>query len=392
MKSLSSASLTCVRAGNTIRKPACHFIFIRDGTMALPFTKAPESLCILRLSAIGDVTHVLPAVRTIQHGWPGTRLTWIIGKTETALVGDIPGIEFIVFEKSKGWSAYLDLRRKLQGRRFDALLNMQVSLRAGLISLLVKAPIKLGYDLARAKNGHRFFNTHCIKSSPRQHVLDSFLAFPHALGLTETVLEWSIPIPEAAQLKAEQWLTAGRPVLAINPCSSLRARNWRNWDIESYARVIQYAADHYGMRTVLTGGPAVQEKDFAEAIVRESKVEVLNLVGRTSLKELLAILHCAKVVIAPDTGPAHMANAVGTPVIGLYASSNPERTGPYLHRHLTVNMYPAAVKKEFQREVTDIRWGRRVRSPEVMRMITLEHVLEKVDEAMVANQPSETSP
>lgn len=359
--------------------------------MALPFTKAPESLCILRLSAIGDVTHVLPAIRTVQQGWPGTRLTWIIGKTEAALVGDIPGIEFIIFEKSRGWAAYLDLRRKLQGRRFDALLNMQVSLRAGLISLLVKAPIKLGYDLARSKNGHRFFNTHRIEASPRQHVLDSFLAFPRALGLTETVLEWDIPIPEAAQLKAEEWLQTDLPVLAINPCSSLRARNWRNWDVQSYARVIQYVARHYGMRTVLTGGPAAQEKGFAEDIVRESGVEVLNLVGHTSLKELLAVLRCAKIVIAPDTGPAHMANAVGTPVIGLYASSNPERTGPYLHRHLTVNMYPEAVKRELQREVTAIRWGKRVRSPEVMSLITLEHVLEKVDQAMEVGSPPASS-
>jgi heptosyltransferase I len=350
--------------------------------MQLPFRKQPDSLCILRLSAIGDVTHVLPTIRTIQHGWPGTRLTWIIGKGEAALVGDIPGVEFIIFEKSKGWSAYQQVRQRLQGRRFDALLNMQVSLRAGLLSLLVEAPIKLGYDLARSRNGHRFFLTHQIPHTPRQHVLDSFLEFPRALGLTETVLEWHIPIPEGARAKAGEWLGSDRPVLAINPCSSLRARNFRNWDIESYAAVIRYAADRYGMRTVLTGGPAAQEQAFAAAIVEASPVEVLNLVGRTSLKELLAVLQLARVAIAPDTGPAHMANAVGTPVIGLYASSNPERTGPYLNRHLTVNKYPEAVRREFQKDVAEIRWGRRVRDPDVMSLIRPEEVQGKLDEVM----------
>jgi|GEM_PF-4085020 len=91
------------------------------------FTTAPQSLCLLRLSAIGDCTHMLPIVHTLQRHWPQTRLTWIVGRTEAALVGDLPGVEFITFDKQAGLRAYLDLYHRLAGRRFDALLLMQVA-------------------------------------------------------------------------------------------------------------------------------------------------------------------------------------------------------------------------------------------------------------------------
>src|SRR5687768_9822152 len=105
--------------------------------MDLPFSTPPANLCLLRLSALGDICHTLPIVRTIQRAWPRTTLTWIIGQLEHGLVHDIPGIEFIVFDKSDGLRAYTDLRRRLHGRRFDVLLHMQVALRASLASLCV---------------------------------------------------------------------------------------------------------------------------------------------------------------------------------------------------------------------------------------------------------------
>src|SRR5574337_484487 len=95
-----------------------------------PDMPAPVSVCILRLSAVGDVSHTLPVVRSLQNAWPDTRFTWIIGKLEATLLGDIPGIEFIIFDKSQGWKAHAQLRRSLRRRQFDLLLHMQLSLRA----------------------------------------------------------------------------------------------------------------------------------------------------------------------------------------------------------------------------------------------------------------------
>jgi heptosyltransferase I len=173
-----------------------------------------------------------------------------------------------------------------------------------------------------------------------------------------------------------------RRVLAINPCSSVRARNWRNWDIQSYAQIIDHAARQYGLLTVLTGGPSAAEREYAEAIAAKAANKPINTVGRTTLKELLAVLERAEVVVAPDTGPAHMANAVGTPVIGLYASSNPERTGPYLFRQFTVNKYPEAVRMEFAKESDAVRWGKRVRNPDAMNLIRVADVEKRLAEIL----------
>ena len=99
----------------------------------------PASICLLRLSALGDVTHVVPLVRALQAHWPQTQLTWIVGKFERKLVGDIAGVEFVDFDKKQGWRALRTLRTSLRGRRFDALLHLQVALRANLASAMVPA-------------------------------------------------------------------------------------------------------------------------------------------------------------------------------------------------------------------------------------------------------------
>lgn len=350
--------------------------------MSLTFNTPPKSVCLLRLSAIGDVSHVLPTLRILQKAWPETRITWIIGKIEHTLVKDIPDVEFIVFDKAKGWKAYLDLRKALKGRKFDLLLHMQISQRASLASLTVKAAVRLGFDRKRAKNLQWLVTNKRIAYVPQQHVLDSFLEFPKALGLETSNILWDIPIPNTARENVSKLLPQDKKILAINPCSSVRIRNYRNWNLESYAKIIDYAAEKFGMATVLTGGPSSMEMEYAAAIEDQAVHKPINLVGKTNLKELLAILEHATVVISPDTGPAHLANAVGTPVIGLYATSNPNRTGPYLNRELTVDKYPEAVKEELGKEVDGIKWGQRVRNPEAMNNISVSDVIDKLTTAI----------
>src|ERR1044072_4323811 len=110
----------------------------------------PASVCILRLSAIGDTCHVLPVVRTLQRAWPQTRFTWIIGRIEAKLLGHIPDIEFIVVATSSTLPARKKLRETLRGRRFDILMHMQLSLRASMLSTVIPAKIKVGFDRGRA--------------------------------------------------------------------------------------------------------------------------------------------------------------------------------------------------------------------------------------------------
>jgi heptosyltransferase I len=352
---------------------------------SLPLTSPPESLCILRLSAIGDISHTLPTVRTLQAHWPDTRITWVIGKTEHALVGDIPGINFIIFDKKRGWRAYADVRRQLRGLRFDALLHMQVALRASLISLLVDAPIKLGFDRARAKDGQWLFTNHKIAPREREHVLDSLFGFAEALGVPQRTLRWDIPIPAAAHAFAEANLPNGK-FIAISPCASMA---YRNWTVSGYAATAVHAVRRYGMKVVLCGGPSALERKYASEIHNHLHASGLgnaltDLIGKTDLKQLLAILQRATCLISPDSGPAHLATAVGIPVIGLYACANPDRTGPYLSAQYMVNRYPDAVQNKYGKSPAELPWGVRIKDTTAMERITSDEVLLTLDRLLTS--------
>lgn len=349
--------------------------------------QAPERLCLLRLSALGDVTHVVPVVRTLQQVWPDTQLTWIIGKTEAQLVGDLPGVEFVVFDKSRGAATYRHLRSALRGRRFDILLHMQVALRANLAGALVPADRRLGFDRARSRDAHGWFINQRIAARPRTHVIDGFFGFLEALGIEQRAWRWDIPIPAEAAAFAERTLPPDSSWLAINPCTSARVNNWRNWSAERYAAVADHAATQHGLRVVLTGGPSAAEREMADAIRSHARHELLDLVGHTSPKELLAVLARARAAVAPDTGPTHIATAAGTPVIGLYATSNPERTGPARWREWTVDRYAEAVRAEYGTGIDAVRWGRRVRDPRAMQLIEVGDVTARLDALLSGETP-----
>jgi heptosyltransferase I len=347
--------------------------------MSIDPARSPQDICFLRLSAIGDTCHVLPVIRTLQAKWPAARFTWIIGKVEASLMRGIDGVELIVFDKSRGWRAYLDVRTALRGRRFDLLLHMHASMRANIVSLNVKARNRLGFDRTRGRDYQWLFTNRKIPATPRQHVLDGLFEFAAYLGIEERQLRWDIPVSEQDREFAAQHVDPVRPALIISPCSSQRFRNFRNWSVENYASVADYAYEAYGAQVLLSGGNSELEKQYAQDITRISHSQPVNLVGRTSLKELLSVLEAATVVICPDSGPAHMAGAVRTPVIGLYATSNRFRTGPYLYQDLVVDKYPQAVAQEFGKTPDDLPWGQRVRNPHAMDLIEVDDVKAKLD-------------
>jgi heptosyltransferase I len=339
-------------------------------------TAPPQSLCLLRTSALGDVTHVVPLARTLQTAWPQTRLTWIVGKLEYKLVGDIDGIEFVVFDKAPGWRGYRDVRRALRGRHFDALLHMQVALRANLLSLCARANRRIGYDLARSKDLHRLFVNERIPARSGEHVLDAIGSFVEPLGLKQTQVRWDIPVPEEARdWAAQQWRDDER-VLIISPCSSHSLRNWR---AERYAAVADHAVRALGLRVALCGGPSPQERAMGDAILANMKMRPLDLIGRDTLKRALALYQRAFAVLTPDAGPMHMANAVGAKVIGLHAASNPARSGPYSDRRWCVDRYDAAAHKFLHKPANEIPWGTKIEYPCVMDLIEVDDVIERLE-------------
>lgn len=344
---------------------------------AAPFstTNPPQSLCLLRTSALGDVTHVVPLVRTLQTAWPQTRLTWIVGKLEHKLVGDIPDVEFLVFDKGAGWRGFRALRRQLAGCRFDALLHLQVALRANLVSALVRAPLRIGYDRARSKDLHGLFVNRRIAQRSGEHVLDAMASFLEPLGLQQTQVRWDIPIPDSAHEFAARHLPGDTPTLLVSPCSSHTVRNWMP---ERYAAVMDYAAS-CGWRVALCGGPSAYEREFGNAILARTTSPPLDLIGKDTLKQFLALAQRSRLVLTPDAGPMHMANAVGAAVLGLHAASNPQRSGPYSDRRWCVDRYDAAARKFRGKPAAELPWGTKLEYAGVMDLVETDAVIERFE-------------
>jgi len=335
----------------------------------------PQSICLLRTSALGDVTHVVPLVRTLQSAWPQTRLTWIVGKLEHKVVGDIAGVEFLIFDKGAGWSGFRNLRTQLAARRFDVLLHLQVALRANLVSALVHAPLRIGYDQARSKDLHGLFVNRRIEQRSGEHVLEAMASFLEPVGLCQTQVRWDIPIADSAREFAARHLPGDARTLLVSPCSSHTVRNWLP---ERYAAVMDRATTN-GWRVALCGGPSAYERDFGNAIVEKCKSKPLDLVGRDTLKQFLALAQRATLILTPDAGPMHMANAVGAKVLGLHAASNPARSGPYSDRRWCVDRYDAAARKFRGKSAAELPWGTKLEYPGAMELIETEAVIERLE-------------
>jgi heptosyltransferase I len=336
----------------------------------------PQSICILRLSAIGDTCHVVPLIRSLQRQWPACRITWIIGAMEAKLMALLPGVEFLTVDKRHFTAAFARLRAALAQRRFDVLLHMHVSFRASLISTLVRTPIRLGFDRARARDFQWLFTNRRIRPRRREHVLDSFWGFAEALGVCARRLEWDLPLPPDAIEYARRVIPDAQPTLVISPCSSHALRNWRP---EYYAAVADHAARRWRMRVVLCGGPTRIERSMADGILAAAGEAPADQVGRDTLPQMLALLGAATVLLSPDAGPAHMAAMVGTPVIGLYAPTNPARSGPYFSREWCVDRFPQAARTFLGREPDDLPWSVKIEKPGVMDLITPADVTDCLD-------------
>ncbi|MBM0107893.1 glycosyltransferase family 9 protein [Steroidobacter sp. S1-65] len=345
-------------------------------------THPPASVCILRLSAIGDTCHVLPVIRTLQRAWPATRFTWVIGRLEAKLFGHLPDIEFIVVDKRENtWKARARLNDALRGRTFDVLMHMQLSLRASILSTAIKAKVRLGFDRSRARELQWLFTNTSIAPASRQHVMDGLFGFAEKFDVYERLLRWDIPLSEDALAYAQRVIPEPGNTLLISPCSSHQLRNWRS---EYYAEVADYAVSSLGMRVILCGGPSEIERRTGAEIVSRMKQKCENTIGQDTLLQFFATLERATVLITPDSGPAHMGTAAGIPVIGLYAATNPARSGPYLSRQWCVDKYDQAARRLMGRPAAEIPWTTKIERPGVMDLITPDDVIKKLHAVLLS--------
>ncbi len=322
-----------------------------------------SSICILRLSSIGDITHMIPVINTLRNHSPESNITWIIGKTEYELVKNIKDIEFIVFDKNRSLNSIRLLKKSLKGRRFNFLLHMQKSLRSKIISFFVRAEKKYNYDN--------------VKVQDRYHVLDTFFLFLQNLGISKKILDWSININQNHNI-----LKIKKDYIVLNPFTSSRRFNFREWEINNYIAICKYLSDTYDIDSVIVGGKSNYEIDESKKI--GSKKFIHNLAGETNLQELYNILKDCKFYIGPDSGTLHIASMLRKPVIGLFATSNPLRTGPYNNMDYIINKYEIALKKYNNKSINEVKWGARIRNNQAMSLITQKDVIDMVDKILGA--------
>ncbi|MFC3908784.1 glycosyltransferase family 9 protein [Legionella dresdenensis] len=335
-----------------------------------------KSICVVRLSALGDVLMLVPLIRTLQASFPEAAISWVISRPAYDLVEGMDGVEFIVINKPDSLADYWRFKKQMAGRHYDVLLAPQASFRANLLYPLIRARRKIGYDRLRAKDGHGWFVKETIEPG-NDHTLDGFLRFADKLGIENKQIQWNLPVSETDRNWARSHLDEKNAVLLVNPAAS---KPERSWPVERYVEVIQHAQTKLGMDVVLTGGPGDYDRELANAIL--SQVSCKDLVGKTKPKQLLALISEASVMLCPDTGPSHMATAVGTPVVALHAVTSANVSGPYLYRHLAVDYYPQAVETVLNKTETTNVWGTHAHGPDTMKLVPVDEVIAKLEMAL----------
>ena len=298
-----------------------------------------DRICIVMMSAVGDAVHVLPVINALKRHAPGSLITWILQPGPATLVRGHRSVdEIILFDRSKGMKAFADIRRELAGREFDLVIDLQVYFKAGVITAMTRAPVKLGFDRVRARDLNWLFTTHRIPARPvGQHVQDQYFEFLEALGMNAQPVVWDLgPWPTELAWREEFFARLDRPAAAIVIATSKPEKDWLP---ERWAEVVDILYDEQGLQPVLVGGRSPRELAAEEVILGRARTRPLSALG-SGLRNLVGILSGSALVLSPDTGPLHMAVALERPVISLMGYTNPKRTGPYRRYHdLLIDAY-----------------------------------------------------
>ena len=332
---------------------------------------APFRVGVVMASAVGNAVHTLPLLHSLRHHHPETHVSWVMQPGPAGLVRGHPAVdEILLLDRKRGWRGFAELRRALAARPFDLVVHLQAYFKAGVVTSLARAPVKLGYDRARARDLTWLFATHRLPPRPRAHVQDEYLEFAEYLG-APVRLEWGLEPTEEERARY-----AGLLLPSVGPTVALvlgTTRPEKEWPPERYAALADGLAADFGARAVLVGGRSPREEETAAAIRARAAHPPLDL-REWDLRRVAYLLDRADVLVTPDTGPLHLGVALGTPTVSLMGYTNPRRFGPYRRFHdLMVDAfgdpgedYPASA-------------GHR---PGRMERISVEQVVERVERAL----------
>lgn len=330
----------------------------------------PREVAVVMLTAVGDVVHTLPVVRSLRAAWPGVRITWAVQPGPLGLLEPIGAAdEFLAFDRKAGARGFLELWRRVAERRFDLVLALQSYLKAGLVASLLPTPRRVGFDRRRARDLTWLLTNERIPSRPRAHVQDELLEFLDYLGV-ERRLEWGVgPTEEERARYAGLLPESDRPTVAFVVGTS---KPEKEWPAERYAPLADALATDLGARTVLVGAKSEREEAVAETI-RRAAHPPLDL-REWDLRRVAYLLDRADVLVSPDTGPLHIGVAMNIPSVALMGYTNPKRFGPYRRFHdLLIDAFGDS--GEDYPLTAPHRPGR-------MGRITVEQVVEKVETAL----------
>jgi heptosyltransferase I len=327
-----------------------------------------ERIGLVMMSAVGDAVHALPVVNAIKRHAPASRLSWILQPGPASLVRGHPSVDDIIeFDRSQGIGEFTDIRARLRDRPFDLVIALQVYFKAGLVTSFTRAPLKLGFDRARARDFNWLFTNRRIPPHEPQHVQDQYFEFLRELGISPEPVEWNLgPREHERAWQREFFAKIDRPAAAIVVGTSKPEKDWMP---ERWAEVVDALHADFGVQAVLVGGRSDRELAAARVIEARASHKPVNALG-SGLRNLVSIIDGSRLVLSPDTGPLHMSVALERPVISLIGYMNPRRVGPYRrYQDLLIDAY--GDPGEEYAVTMDKRPGR-------MERITVRDVMEKV--------------
>jgi heptosyltransferase I len=308
--------------------------------MTTPRAAALDRVCIVMMSAVGDAVHVLPVINAIKRQHLSAHITWVLQPGPATLVRGHPMVDdIILFDRTKGVAGFLEVRQQLHAREFDVVLNLQVYFKAGLITAFTRAPVKLGFDFARARDFNWLFTTDRVPARPMQHVQDQYFEFTEWLGVAHAPPAWGLgPFNDGERTWQRDFMARfDRPIAPIVVATSKAQKDWMP---ERWAEVCDALAGDFGLQPVLVGGRSPRELHAERVILERSRCKPFSALGQGGLRGLVGIFDTSALVLSPDTGPLHISVALDRPVVSLIGYSNPKRVGPYRKfRDLMIDAY-----------------------------------------------------
>ena len=281
----------------------------------------PQRIVLVKLGAIGDVVNALPFVNRLRRGLPNSRIAWVIAPLAHSLVAAHPAVDEFIVTNPRRWRELPALLRRLRAGRFDLAIDLQRIQKSAWITRATGAARRLGFDRARCKELSWLATNDTIPANPQPGVtVAQYLEFADHLGLPAAPIEWHLPF-EAWQPTPGQ---ASGALVVVNVGASKVANRWLP---ESWAKLCDRLVSELGARVELSGGP--EDRPLADDLLRHGEAAVGDRVGGLSLRETAGLIAAADLFIGCDTGPLHMAVALGTPTVSLYGAADPERTGPW---------------------------------------------------------------